>query len=82
MNIPLEQNIPLPPRAKARNSGRDAKYPFSYMRVGDSFAVKKEGAKTASRLNTCARAFAKRNGNGHKFAVRTLGEQVRVWRTA
>jgi hypothetical protein len=78
--IQIDKGVQMPTR-QPRND-----YPFQQMEVGDSFAVAiPEGAKPASvarRMYAAVQAHTKRAASGNKFAVRTMGGQVRVWRTA
>lgn len=78
--IQIDKGVQMPTR-QPRND-----YPFDQMEVGDSFAVAiPEGAKPASvarRMYAAVQAHIKSAANGKKFAVRTMGGQVRVWRTA
>lgn len=75
MEIKIEKNVPIP---KPNGSGRPAKYPWKSMEVGDSFFVN-GGTKTTTLSNSAA---YQRALTGRKFAVRTEGEGVRVWRIA
>jgi hypothetical protein len=87
----VERGIPLPPRSYTF-AGREAKYPFAQMEIGDSFEVpistyrSKRHVTTAlvaATLNNCARGYAKTHKPYAKFATRKIGESsVRVWRTA
>ena len=69
----IAKNIPIP---KLEGKGRNLKYPWPDMEVGDSILIDYKGATGA------AVAWAKRQGNGHKFAYRPAGEKFRVWRVA
>lgn len=69
----IEKGIPVSKRVGA---GRETKYPFDLMEVGDSFLVTDLKVKTISR--TCCR-YGKRLSR--KFVSRTVDGGVRVWRT-
>lgn len=71
--IEIEKGVPIP---KA-DVGRDAKYPFAQMEVGDSFVLKKD-ATTADRLNSSTKFRKKRYGE--KYIQRSIGDEIRVWR--
>lgn len=80
----IEDNIPMPSKRIPLNKGV---YPFGKMTVGQSFLVptpKGECIKRCQALSASARGYGRRNGEGKKFAVRTLKDctGVRVWRTA
>lgn len=70
----IEKNLPLPERQRG-TPGRNAKYPFAKLEVGDSFFI--PGIKVQS---------ASRNANyhsmrlGRKFVCRTVDGGVRIWR--
>lgn len=67
--VKLEKNVPIPPRR-----GREAKYPWRQMKVGDSFVA-------PAAIRGCFYASAKRFG--YKIRVAVEGKNnVRVWRTA
>lgn len=70
MTMQIEKNIPLPPRAYDK-AGRNARYPFPDMGIGDSFILKLSADPK--------KAKAKR---GAKYASRRLPEGLRVWRVA
>lgn len=64
---------------------RKYEYPFEDMAVGDSFEVKPEDGEHMFSMVTRVRGAA--GSANHwmkpkKFTVRSLGESVRVWRTA
>lgn len=79
--IDIESDIPIP----QRQNGRTAKYPFSQMKPGDSFAVPvgSEKPKTViNRLNTAAHGWRRRNQPEARFTV-AYEEQtgkVRIWK--
>lgn len=70
MKIKIEK-IPLPKRVQ----GRKPKYPFTEMRVGDSFALKSE--RDFVRARTAAYMHAMRTGKS--FLAKA--EELRIWRT-
>jgi hypothetical protein len=75
MDIKIETNIPMPAKL---GSGREAKYPWATMNVGDSFFA--PGAKGASMAGNIA--TAKKRYPGTAYTYRTVDGGVRVWRTA
>ena len=80
----LTKDKPAPHRGK---SGRQAKYPFAIMEVGDSFFCPREAFEsspgiTGQRVGGAARAWARRLGNGHKFITRAEHDGCRIWRIA
>lgn len=79
---PIEKGIPLPPSG-FNTAGAPEKYPFRSMEVGDSFAIPcdAEGKnKLVARISSAASWYGTRNHC--KFAVRSLPNEIRVWRTA
>lgn len=58
------------------NAGRPAKYPFSNMKVNDSFTIK---AKNYSAL-TSAKNWAERNNKTWKFKGSMSGGSLTIWR--
>jgi hypothetical protein len=71
VELEVSRRVPLP---KVR---RVYSYPYSKLEIGDSFAVPKEDR--AKVLNANYRASKRL---GYKFSARTVGDVVRVWRTA
>lgn len=69
--IKIESGVPIP-----ENRGIQAKYPFSEMKVGDSFFL--HNAKIGKISS--AKAHWERK-LGAVFAIRTVDGGVRVWRT-
>ena len=68
--VKIEKGIPLP-------SGKNqARYPFSKMEIGDSFAVPKS---EANRLRTSLNQY-KIKTKDKAFATRTLPNEIRVWK--
>lgn len=78
----IEKNIPLPPRAYDK-AGRNARYPFPDMEIGDSFILKLSAdPKKAKRgAISCLMSYHARK-RGAKYAGRRLPEGLRVWRVA
>jgi hypothetical protein len=79
----VEKNVPMPPVY----AGRNAKYPFADMEVGDSFAIPLDGVpamnggdRAVATLRSSAIQRSKRHGG--KYAVRTDREVgvARCWR--
>lgn len=75
MSYTIEKNVPVP----MPGGGRNIKYPFRDMEVGDSFAC---DYGVASRLRSAASQFGIRNGRLYKVRKVTEGELVvgRCWR--
>lgn len=76
----IEENVPIPEGRR----GRQAKYPFSEMKPGQSFAVEvgDEPPRTViNRLNTAAQGWRRRNKPTAKFVVRLEPDRqhVRIW---
>lgn len=75
----VQYGIPIPSRQAQARRTRGCKYPFAYMKVGDSFFV---AGKHAGYFYPWRRAFKKL---GQTFAERVVVENdvkgVRVWRT-
>ena len=76
MSYTIESGIPMPKRTAGRSG---SKYPFADMEVGESFAV--PGDVKAATIRSAVGAFAKRNPEVGKFAVRGTDDGLRVWRT-
>ena len=69
----IEKGVPIPKRLYA--GGRNTKYPWDEMVVGDSIFC--EG-KTSKTLSASALTWGKRHGR--RFACRNAEGGVRVWR--
>lgn len=68
--IKIESGIPIPePR------GKEARFPFRDMKVGDSFLTKVEQRLVAAAASDYGRR------NGIKFATRKVLGGTRCWRT-
>ena len=73
--IHVDQNIPLPEKTYR---GRDAKYPFRQLNVGESFCL--PDLATVPSIRACVGYYRQRYGLN--FTVRRTTEGgVRVWRT-
>ncbi|KKM79751.1 hypothetical protein LCGC14_1346800 [marine sediment metagenome] len=77
-NFKVEKGVPVPVRGI-----RGTIYPWADMGVGDSFFAPskkgEEGAKTATRMRSAAKANIRLCGR--KYIVRRVEGGVRVWRT-
>lgn len=76
MMFEIEKGIPLPESNKAR--GRELKYPFRKMLVGDSFVVPVSTRLEYQKLSSAASQAGIRSGM--KFATRRVDGGVRVFR--
>ena len=80
MEIKVEHDKPMPDNSV----GIRGKYPWSQMKVGDSFFVAVEGDASLIRLRMNAlssgRSWAKYNGGTARFGSRTVAGSVRIWR--
>lgn len=77
----VESGISIP----SRNSGRNLKYPFNLLKVGDSFAVPLSNCKIKGQVNGAAHVFAKNEakaGKNWKFVTRQIDRTVRVFRVS
>ena len=77
-SIKIEKGIPLPEETRGRNS----KYPWGEMEIGDSFFIK-DAEKYSVRYRTvqqCASRYGKLRDK--KFKSTSEGSGIRVWRTA
>jgi len=72
MSYTVEQNIPLPPRAKA---GPKPKYPLCTMEIGESFYY----TGNAPAIRSLATKYAGRSGK--TFETRAVDGGIRIWRT-
>ena len=73
MEFKIEQGIAIPTASNDHNR----KYPFSAMKVGDSFAI--NGVNSAAVANA---AYAFGAKNKMKFSVRRTSDGHRCWRKA
>jgi hypothetical protein len=80
----IEKNVPLPPRTYNK-AGRDTRYPFPKMGIGDSFLLKlpadPKKAKAKRSAISCLMIYHSRK-RGTKYASRSIAEGLRVWRVA
>ena len=74
----LESGVTIP----SVQRGRD-KYPFATMDVDDSFLIRfdDEDSKRIRRRAYAAASWANTHRAPKRFAVRTVDEGVRIWRT-
>lgn len=74
----IEKGIPMPEKT---HSGRQGKYPFRKLEVGESFFV--DGEKEGWRAYGAARQMNYRTfkNNGLLFEARREGKGYRIWRT-
>ena len=83
MEIKVDKNVPLPePYSRC---GRQGKYPWQQMSVGDSFAIRYVDKTTRDRFASAAGYYAKRHGRKH--TIRDIPSEngvrvLRVWRVA
>jgi hypothetical protein len=73
---PIEKGVPLPETVRGTGAGRQWKYPFLFMKVGDSFVMDAAPRKACATV----RSHVKRHGG--KFTTRTIdANNTRIWRT-
>lgn len=70
--INIDRGVPIPPPLIM---GRQPKYPWRQMQVGDSFFVAKKKARFTSTISRMKKK------SGMQFIARPEGEGTRVWRT-
>jgi hypothetical protein len=70
----IESNVPL---VHIRKPKREI-YPFSKLKVGDSFFVPAKDTRTIPRVRVAACTWAKENNR--KLASRAVDGGVRIWR--
>lgn len=73
----IEKGVAMPPRT----GGRKQSLPFADMQVGDSFALPKSH-KQATAVSGLAASWARTQKLPYKFAQRTIGDTIRLWRVA
>ena len=73
----IKKDVPIP--AVRMPGGRDVKYPFRSMEIGDSFHAEVSLAE-AKKIQYAAAAYSRRNGV--KFTTRRSDTGVGIWRTA
>ncbi len=71
----IEEGIPMPDRRK---------YPFSGMKVGDSFLISCNGDRKSvmHAVTAAATRYGKKSNGAQKFNCRSEKDGVRIWRTA
>lgn len=82
--LKIDKCVPIPDP----NKGRNNKYPFMDMKVGDSFFVRLHRDTCAaeyrirqSKLISAARGITKYHGKKYKFTTKaTVGAGIRIWR--
>lgn len=76
----IDSNVPMP-KSIANNNHNGKKYPFTSMKVGDSFKVLTE--KDRGRAMCAANAHScTRSGQGHRFRSAKVNGGWRIWRIA
>jgi hypothetical protein len=70
MSIVIEKNIPF------HSTDKESIYPFKKMEIGDSFSLP---INETTNVRSAIQFFKKRGGT-QKFATRTFGDVVRIWR--
>lgn len=81
-DITVEKNVDIEKFPKPK---RRSKFPWPFMKTGDSFEIEAEEeirSKKASELAAAGNAWAKRNDFDAKFEARVSDKGVRVWRIA
>lgn len=84
--IPIDKNIPIPPRKKKLTPNtyntNTKKYDWYAMVVGDSFLIPyaEDRHITQQRANVGAMIAGRFNITGMKYTQRELEEGIRVWR--
>lgn len=79
----IETDIPLP--TKRIRTGASTVYPLGTMCVGDSFLVPLDNVtpEDRRRVGAAVAGFSRRHKeSGVSFAIRTVEDGLRVWRTA
>jgi hypothetical protein len=82
--VQIEKNIPLPPRTYNK-AGRNTRYPFPKMGIGDSFLLKlpADPKKAKAKRSVISRLMIYHSRKrGTKYASRSIAEGLRVWRVA
>lgn len=70
--VKIEKGIPIPPRVCGRRSTR---YPWTEMRVGDSFMIRnKKPATVHAQVNQARKTY------DAQYTVRAVAGGFRVWR--
>ena len=77
MEFKIEKNVNIP----NSNGGRQCKYPFKEMEVGDSFSCGEYLRDNMSKINNAGRNWSNKTNAGHKFQCRKLDDGTfRIWR--
>ena len=76
----IDKGLELPDK---QSGGRETKYPYKELEVGDSYLVKlkKYSKSKHASISSAAAQWVKRNELDWKFTVRKVDEGIRVWRT-
>jgi hypothetical protein len=77
MSISIDINKPIPIRGGS--SGRNGKYPWAEMNIGDSFLVANRQWAFGSLANY-NKKMRERRKKQIKIETRTEGDNIRVWR--
>lgn len=73
-DIEIVKGVPLP----GRSNGRKNVYPWDKLGVGDHFTFPKETKKTTAS----ALSYRAAKVSGKAFAIRTMADGIKCWRTA
>lgn len=73
--IPIDQGIPHPDYNFKTRRGPKEKYPFDYLRVGDSFH-----APIGSTYSVAVQASTRNRGGEKSFVTKNTDTGIRVWR--
>lgn len=71
----IESGFPIPPAKRGVGRGSTS-WPWSDMKVGDSFKVPRDKARS---VKVAAVQYAKRHGVA--FTSRMIDDELRIWRT-
>lgn len=74
--IIVEKNIPIPSRVWKH--GTHGRYPYSEMKIGDSFLYPKNVSHAAA--SSGAYQWARVNKKKWRFACRMVNGKIRIWR--
>lgn len=74
--IAIERNIPIPD--PKRGGPRQSKYPWSQMKVGESFLF----PETVKKSTAASLVYSAGKSRKRKFSIRTVDNGIRCWRTA
>lgn len=77
--VKVEKKVPMPVSGRVR--GRDIKYPFDTMKVGDSFFVEADtDRRTSMRASAMALAIYHCKGTQKQFKSHFCDNGFRIWR--